>query len=244
LKILPFSADHYYVQLIIVKAQGSVQGGKPRRLDEWRNVEQLCHELILYTPSQDNSSISKPVTDLARLWQKEEYNDSTQEFAFLDIIQRFDAFQTWLSSVRWKCDDDILGPICKAICLAITQLREDIEVLKIEADIWDENKTTDKDIAVLRLRCSRMRDLNGRSIATSAENGILTSFEVYTNLSREEPCIHDSYYWSKSNESATADPERSWTKGRLEVEGEYTLVSRMFHAIQVSPTAVPDASST
>lgn len=160
-------------------------------------------------PSGDNSSIPQPVTDLAHLWRREEYNDSTQELALLDIIQRFDAFWTWLGSVRWKCDDDILGPICKAICLAITQLREDIEVLKIEADIWDENQTADKDIAALRLKCSRMRDLNGRSIATSAENGFLTSFEVCLNLSVESPSLFDKYYWSKSKKSATADPERS-----------------------------------
>lgn len=87
-----------------------------------------------------------------------------------------------------------------------------------------------------------MRDLNGRTIATSAENPFLTSFEVCLNLSVESPSLFDKYYWSKSNESATADPERSWTEGSLGVEGVYTLWSRMFHGIQASPTAVPDAS--
>lgn len=91
LKILPFSPGQYYVQLIIVKAQGSVKGGEPRRLDEWRNIELLCYELISYMPSEDNSSIPQPVRDLAHLWRREEYNDSTQELALLDISQRFDA---------------------------------------------------------------------------------------------------------------------------------------------------------
>lgn len=75
-----------------------------------------------------------------------------------------------------------------------------------------------------------MRPIDGRSIATSTQNVILASFELCLNLSVVKPRILEQYYWPKPREGETANSMRPWTEGSVEIEGVYTLWSRMFAA--------------